>query len=348
MSDSSWMTSGRHPVVRARVRPLLAAVFALVPALHAPALRAQERDPAAAEVLFREGKKLLNEGKLEQACPKLAESYALDPATGSLLATALCYERAGKLASAWAAYTEAASRAKQEGRSDREQSARSSADRLEPRLSRLIVELDPNVDASAVTVTRDGVPLRSATWGTAIPVDAGTHHIRAVISGKTPFEQDVDSKDGEQQRVVVTFGGGDGASDAPEPEETAIGLGSEGDVTADAGSERSSWTPLRTTGVVIGAFGVGGLALGGVFGLRAMSLKDESEEKGCDSQSRCTPEGTSVRLDARSAGDLATIATIAGSALVVAGATLFVIGAPEDTSVGVLVGPSSWSVRGRF
>ena len=342
--DASDLSSLR-PLLRHHSPLLLALAFGLLPTLHTTAVSAQQRDPAAAEVLFREGKKLLNEGKLDQACPKLAESYALDPATGSLLATALCYERAGKLASAWAAYTEAAARAKQEGRSDREQSARSSAERLEPRLSRLTVEVDPELDASAVSVTRDGVPLRAAVWGTPIPVDAGTHRIRATMPGKTAFEENVEAKDGEQQRVVVTFSGGD-AGAAPAPAESGIAAGGESDVTADAGT--SSWTPLRTTGVVIGAFGVGGLVAGGVFGLRAMSLKDESNEKGCDAQSRCSPEGTSIRLDARSAGDLATIATIAGTALVAAGVTLFVLGAPEEASVGVFVGPSSGGLRGRF
>src|SRR5689334_1948856 len=106
----------------ATFRPFLAAAAALGLLATTGHALAQDRDPAAAEALFREGKQLMADGAFERACPKLAESYRLDPATGALLATALCYERANKLASAWVAYTDAAARAKTEGALDREQS----------------------------------------------------------------------------------------------------------------------------------------------------------------------------------------------------------------------------------
>jgi hypothetical protein len=338
-------------VLEARAKPRFSSLVSLsvilASALHASAAFSQERDPAAAEVLFREGKKLLNEGKLDQACPKLRESYALDPATGALLATALCYERAGKLASAWAAYTEAASRAKQEGQTDREQSARSSADRLEPRLAHLIVEVDGKVDASQVSVNRDGVPLRVAVWGTPIPVDAGTHLITATAPGMAKFERQVTSQDGEEIRVSVSFSRDSGNSAAADESDPSAPV--RADVAAAPAEAPGFWTPLRTTGVVIGAFGVGGLALGGIFSMRALALKDQSERDGCLPDNRCTEEGTSTRLDARSNGDLATIATIAGAALVTGGVALFVIGAPDEpSSVGVLIGPTSASLRGSF
>ena len=64
-------------------------------------------DVALSEALFREGKTLLQEGKFDQACPKLAESHRLDPAGGTLVTLGLCYEGAGKTASAWVVFGDA-------------------------------------------------------------------------------------------------------------------------------------------------------------------------------------------------------------------------------------------------
>ena len=79
-------------------------------------LLAQSSDQVAAEALFQEGVALLEEGNANAACPKLAESHRLDAATGTLMALSLCNEAVGKLASAWAGFTEVEGRARREGR----------------------------------------------------------------------------------------------------------------------------------------------------------------------------------------------------------------------------------------
>jgi hypothetical protein len=106
---------------------------------------AQGGNTVAAEALFEDGRTLFEAGQYTEGCPKLAESYRLDPATGTLLALALCREGEGKLATAWAKFKDAEGRAKQEGREDRATIASERAAALRPRLSSLAVDVPPDM-----------------------------------------------------------------------------------------------------------------------------------------------------------------------------------------------------------
>lgn len=304
---------------------------------------AEAYDGAGAEVLFREGKQLMDQKDYAAACPKLAESYRLDPATGSLLALALCYERSGKLASAWVAYTDAAARAKREGQADRERGAEARARELEPKLAKLIVKVE-TPDIPGLEVIRDGVHLGPAALGTAIPVDAGEHVVEAQAPGREPFREVVEATGAEELTVIVpelalVSTHVEGAEPAPVASTTLeLDPADESDTSDSKGG-----STLSTAGIAAMAVGAVGLVIGTYYGLRALSLK-----KDADCPTSCEGDAYDKQQQAYDAGNVSTIAFVAGGVLAATGATLYVIGSPDDTAASSTPSGYGVVVSGRF
>src|SRR5262249_4314765 len=142
---------------------------------------------AAAQALFEEARKLMNKGDFQAACPKFADSQQTDPAPGTEFNLANCYEKWGKTASAWATFKSAAASYRAHNRADWEQKARDRAAALESKLSRLTIVVPAETNVAGFEVRRDGSPVGSSEFGTAIPVDPGDHAIDATAPGKKPW-----------------------------------------------------------------------------------------------------------------------------------------------------------------
>src|SRR5262245_53666848 len=100
----------------------------------------------------------MSAGRNAEACPKLEESQRLDPAGGTLLHLAICLEESGKTATAWSLFNSALSAAVRDRRIDRQKVAQEHLALLEPRLSKLVLEVDPAArDLAELRVTRDGI-----------------------------------------------------------------------------------------------------------------------------------------------------------------------------------------------
>lgn len=168
------------------------------------ALGQTETELALAETLYRQARDLMAAGSYAEACPKLKESYRIDPATGTLLNLAACHEAEGKLASAWLEYATAVVAARRDRRPDRVKYAEEHMQALEQKLSRLTVIVPLESDLPELELKLDGVVIGRAARGVSMPVDPGEHTVEASAPGREPWRASVEiGAEADAQRVSV-------------------------------------------------------------------------------------------------------------------------------------------------
>jgi hypothetical protein len=166
--------------------------------------RAQARtEVALAEALYRQARELSAAGNYAEACPKFAESYRLDPATGTLLNLAACHEAEGKTATAWIEYSDALAAARRDNRAVRVKYAQERMAAIEPKLSRLTLLVPPELDEPELELWLDGTPVGRAARGVATPVDPGRHVVEAKAPGKKPLRMEVEVLPNADQKTVM-------------------------------------------------------------------------------------------------------------------------------------------------
>ena len=274
---------------------------------------AQVEDRASAERLFDEGRRLLDTGMTAEACAKFEASERLDAAVGTLLNLADCYERRGKIASAWSTYRAATSLGLSRGDLGRAAFAKKRAEALQPRLSTLTIRV--TAPERGLIVRRDGATVEPGAWGTPLPVDAGSHVVEVSAPAKTTWSQTVDIV-GERSETVVPVG-----ALAPAPPVADSAPSSTPSSTAAVGTQSqsaSTGSTLRVFGGVGAALGVVGLGLGGYFSLRAKSTWSDAHPH-CDANNVCDDAGYELNQSARSMGNAATASFAAGGTLLLGG-----------------------------
>ncbi len=348
------------------VRPRLASVASvglivgLVLAAPTSAHAQTAAEKAAAEALFDEGKKLVDTGQMAEACPKFEESQRLDAGLGTLLYLADCYERAGRTASAWATFREAAATARAANQADREQIARARAEALEAKLHRLALRVD---DASeGLTLTRVEAktgrrePLARATWGVALPIDPGSYRLEASAPGKAAWSSaiEVPATAGTTTTVVPVLAAGAASPAAPVLAPSAAAPPAR--PTEGPGSPGST---ERAFGITLGAAGIASLAVSGVFTAIALSNDGDADDLCGDGDTCASAEGVAASEDAVAMGNVATALFVVGGALVATSVVIYLT-APDAGIASaaarrhVAVEPSArgadagLSLRGRF
>ena len=308
---------------------------------------------AAAQALFEEGRDLMKKGDYDAACPKLAESQRLDPGVGTQFNLASCYEKQGKLASAWTLYLEVATATRKAGELKREKVARESADALKPKLTKLSIKVPEEARIEGLEVHMGETRVGTALWGVATPVDPGEVEVSAKAPGKKEWRETVKAE-GEGQTVEVEVPVLEDAPVAGSPSDS----GAEGDAISVSGESATGGVPpLRMASYV--AFGVGAVGVGaGIY-----FLVDANAQYG-EADDLCTVNGFQCPNDpavlARvaeldSSGDtsstLSIVSFVVGGVALGAGVSMFVLSAEDSSNqagVHPWVGPGSIGVRGRF
>jgi hypothetical protein len=306
--------------------------------------RAQTGDAALAETLFRDAKALMQSGNFREACPKLAESERLDPGTGTHLALAVCHEKEGKTASAWAEYQDVVSAAQKEGNTERVQVARTRGAALEPKLLRITLEIGAKVaELPGLAVRRDGIALGRAAWGTAMPVDAGVHTFDVSAPSHKPWSKTVEARAEEPSAVLRVSE----LELAPVPAEPAPPPAAPAPTKPREGPP--SGGTQRAAGVVALSAGVVAVAMGTYFGVRAISKSDEAKSL-CD-PAKCTDRrAVDINDEAKTSATVSTIAIGAGVLAAGAGVWLLLSAAQRPATTSARLSPAigGLSLRGEF
>jgi len=271
-SKRSCEQRGAPRVIPLRLkRTKLAGVIALAMLVHLESVAAAPSPSAQARSLFREARALMDQGRYAAACPKLQESLRIDPGMGTQFNLAHCWEKLGLTASAWGLFLDVASEAQRTGQRAREASARERAAALEPKLSRLQVDVPASVPGLTIRVAGD--ELGQGAWSAAMPLDPGSYHVEASAPDKRPWSADV-LVEGEGKTTSVevpVLQDVAPAIEAPPP-------GSEDKGLPTAVEDRGGSSGRTILALSLGAVGVAGVVAGIVYGLDAKSHTEASQE----------------------------------------------------------------------
>jgi tetratricopeptide (TPR) repeat protein len=271
--------------------------IAIVVSITSARAHAQSSDSSIAEQLFNEARELVKANRWAEACPKFEASLHSDPALGTRLNLATCYEHTGKLVAAWGLYRESIELATKTGDVKRRDYALTQVAALEPRLPKLAITV-PSKPPAGFIVKRDGKRLDPGELGVALYVDPGAHEITASAPGFEAFTRTVMLAEGKADTLAIpdlTAAPESGVVPSPTRKRVALGLG---------------------------AGGVVAVGVGLLFGQKARSTYSDAKTL-CGERLACDPadyeRGKQLIGDARSSAMISTVLVATGGAAIVAG-----------------------------
>jgi hypothetical protein len=229
---------------------------------------------------------------------------------------------------------------------------------------RRIASLTIHAEVAGTVVRIDGSEVGRTPLSGPIRISAGQHVVDAFFPGYKGWEQRL-ALAGEEQRtvdiqfepavpaeaparpvtpvpsaVVVTATPALVANAPTMPQSSSSSVGSPANDSAlTAASAPAHGRAHKITAIVVGVVGVGAIATGSAFGLRAFSKKSDSDKQ-CPND-RCTDEGVRLNDQAKQAATISTITF--GVGLVAVGVATYLLlrpgsanASPSETSVGAI------------
>ena len=323
---------------RARLRPPVRRLITALPILLAldlaPAAAAGDSLSPNAEKLFTEGLKLAHTGDCVHAREKFTESYAADPAPGTLINWALCEEKLGRSATALelmrlADETLPANHPKRAGMVKH-------MEVLAKRAPLLRLRSAASLPAGA-TVTMDGALLEPTAFTRGVLGDPGNRIIELRAPGHQDRRYEVTLAEATTLEVTVE----------PGPRQDVSKAGASG-ASLTSSEPASSASASSTLGWALAGGGLAVVGAGVVTGLLAKD-KWDTVERDCNiDQGYCrTDEG----VRASSAGS--TLAAVSTASFILGGASLAVGGyllltkkdAPTTARLAAAAGPATVGLR---
>jgi hypothetical protein len=299
-------------------------------------------NPAAAEALFRDGRRLMEQGQLDLACAKLAESQRLDASAGTLGSLAQCHEKQGKTATAWAEFLSASTLAAAQGKQAVAQAAKERAAALEGKLVYLTIKVVSPV--AGLVVKRDDQIIAPSAFDTRLPVDPGTSTLRAEAPGHQPFVEQLTLTAGKPDNVVVVPPLKKAAEVAPVPSASpatssmphASAAASAPAPPPTAPGKRPERRSL-VSGYVLGGAGFAALGVGTFLGLSSLS-DYRAAERACPSRTDCSSDALTLRDRSQSKAWGANIGVGLGVVGIALGSYLLFSSSDEGDATAVRVG----------
>ncbi len=332
--------ASRRWIWRACLGSMVALVF--FPANDVFAKGPDARAKAEAQKLYEDGAKDLEADDYARACPKFEAAWKILPEhirTGLTLAD--CFDKWGKPASALEVLEKVTPLAKAGGDQAKVAEIAASMVELDKRVPRLTLRVEQDIATMpGFALTRGGIPVPSAAWGTPMPMDPGEYEIEATAVERATWKKTVRLVAGHSETLEVT----------PNWEKPKV-------KTVVVLAPMPVWAQrVRMAGMVGIGLGAAGLGAWGVLGGVAIS-KNKASLAHCSKANLCDGEGFEQRKDAISFGHGATAGLIAGGVLATTGIAFVIIAAsarkPAKREAGfvttnLMIGPAALGLRGTW